>query len=109
MQESRLSITVSIQWCCQRDTDWPGGGAENLGKRLWGTGVFLWGGGGEGVSGYLNLWALSKQGVEVHPLWGGPRGQQILEYTFSSSQHLRCGAVVVSQLQCLSPCQNNFT
>ena len=62
------------------------------------------GGGGGGGGEYLNLWALSKEGVEVHPVRGDTRGEQVLEDAFSSPQHLRCGAVVVPQLQCLSPC-----
>lgn len=57
-----------------------------------------------GGAEYLDLWALSNEGVEVHPDRGGARGEQVLEDAFSSPQHLRCGAVVVPQLQCLSPC-----
>ena len=59
---------------------------------------------GGGVGEYLDLWALGKEGVEFHPVRGDPRGEQVLEDAFGSPQHLRCGAVVVPQLQCLSPC-----
>lgn len=53
---------------------------------------------------YLYLLAIGKEGVELHPVRGRPRGDQILENAFGSPQHLRCGAVVVPQLQGLSPC-----
>lgn len=46
-----------------------------------------------------------KQGVEHNPLRGGPISKQVLEDAFSSPQHLRSGAVVVPELQCLSPCE----